>query len=107
MEDEEPSLHHLLKRHKRQESRMVNSVYDNDGNIQTTPMNILRTFIMFMRKKYDTIQVDCDSVNRMLQRSKQHIPQEANDALDAAITMDELLIAVKQGKNKKHPATIG
>ena len=26
MEDEEPSLHHLLKRHKRQESRMVNSV---------------------------------------------------------------------------------
>jgi hypothetical protein len=26
MEDEELSLHHLLKRHKRQESRMVNSV---------------------------------------------------------------------------------
>ena len=62
MEDEEPSLHNLLKRHKRQESRMVNSVYDNDGNIQTTPMNILRTFTMFMKKKYDTIQVDSDSV---------------------------------------------
>jgi hypothetical protein len=59
-----------------------------------------------MRKKYDTIQVDLDSVNRMLQRSKHHIPQEANDVLDAAITMDELHIAVKQGKNTKYPAVM-
>jgi len=106
MEDEEPSLHHLLKRHKRQESRMVNSVYDKDGNTQTTPMNVLRTFTMFMKKKYDTIQVDSDSVNRMLRRSKKHIPQEANDALDAPITIDELHIAVKQGKNTKYPAVM-
>jgi len=106
MEDE-PSLHHLQKRHKRQESRMDNRVYVNDGNIQTTPMNLLRTFIMFMKKKYDTIQVDSDSVNRMLQRSKKHIPQEVNDALDAAITMDELHIALKQGKNTKHPGCDG
>ena len=96
MGDEEPSLRHLMKRHKRQESRMFNSVYD-DGNIQTTPMNILHTFTMFMKKKYNTIQVDSDSVYRMLQGSNKHIPQEANDALDAPITMDELHI-VKQGK---------
>jgi len=107
MEDEELSLHHLLKRHKRQESRMVNSVYGNDGNIQTTPMNILRTFTNFMKKKYDTLHVDSDSAHRMLQRSKKHIPQEANDALDAPITMDELLIAVKQGKKHKAPGCDG
>jgi len=106
MEVEEASLHHVLKRHKRQECCMVNNIYD-DGNIQTTPMNILRTFTMFMKKKYDTIQVDSDRVNRMLQRTNKHIPQEANDALDAPITMDELHIAVKQGKNTKHPATMG
>ena len=85
---------------------MVNSVYDNDGNIQTTPMNILCTFTMFMKKKYDTLHVDSDSVNRMLQRSKKHTPQEANGALDAAITMDELHIAVKQEKNTKHPTVM-
>jgi len=56
MEDEEPSLHYLLKRHKRQESRMVNTVFGKDGNSQNTPMNILRTFTMFMKKKYDTIR---------------------------------------------------
>ena len=84
----------------------VNSVYDSDGNIQTTPMNILRTFTIFMKKKYDTLQVDCDSVYRMLQRSKKHVPQSANDALDAAITMDELDILVKQGKDTKHPAVM-
>jgi len=85
---------------------MVNSVYDNDGNIQTTPMNSLRTFAMFMKKKYDTMQVDYDSVYRMLQISKKHISQEANDALDAPITMDELHIAVKRGKNTKHHAVM-
>ena len=81
MEDEEPSLNNTLKRHKWQESRMVNSVYDNDGNIQTTPMNILRTFRMFMKKKYDTIQLDAGSVNRMLQRSKKHIPKNQRMSL--------------------------
>ena len=79
---------------------MINSVYDNDGNIQTTPMNILRTFTIFMRKKYETIQVVFDSVYRKLQRSKKHTPQVSNDALSAAIRMDELHIAVKQGKNQ-------
>jgi hypothetical protein len=107
MEDEEPSLHHLLKGHKRQESRMFNNVYGKDGNIQNTPMNILRTFTMSMKKKYDTIQVDSDSVNRMLQRQKKHIPQETNEALDAAITMDELHIVVKQGKKHKAPGSDG
>jgi sRNA-binding carbon storage regulator CsrA len=60
-----------------------------------------------MKKKYDTIQVDSDIVYRMLQIKNKHIPQEANDALDVPITRDELHIAVKQGINTKHPATIG
>jgi len=37
---------------------VVKSVYDNDANIQITPMNILRTFTMFMKKKHDTIQIE-------------------------------------------------
>ena len=85
---------------------MVNSVYDKDGNIQTAPMNILRTFIIFMKKKYDTIQVDSDSRNIMLQRSEKHIRQEVNDALDATITMDELRITGKQEKNTKPPGVM-
>ena len=36
----------------------------------------------------------------MLQRTNKHIPQEANDGLDDPITMYELHIAMKQGKNK-------
>ena len=39
----------------------------------------------------------------MLQRSKKHIPQDANDALDAPITTDQLHIAGKQGKKHKAP----
>jgi hypothetical protein len=36
----------------------------------------------------------------MLQRAKKHIPQEANDALDDPITMNELHIAVKKEKTQ-------
>jgi len=63
-------------------------------------MNILRTFTILMKEKYDTIQVDSDSVYRMLQRSKKHIPQEENNDLDAPITMDEVHTALKEGKHK-------
>ena len=70
----EPSLHHVLKRHKRQESRMVNSIYD--GNIQTTPMKILRAFTMFIRKKYDAIHIDSDSVYTDVAENEQaHTPR--------------------------------
>jgi len=51
-------------------------MYDNEGNIQTTPMNILRTFKMFMKKKYDTVQVDSDSVHRICRERTSTYPKK-------------------------------
>jgi len=67
---------------------MVNSIYDSEGSLQTTPLNILPTLTMFTKNKYDTIQVNLDSVYRRLWRTNKQVPQEANFAFDAPTTRD-------------------
>jgi len=53
---EEPSLHHLLKTRKRQVQRTVHQMYDTDGSLKTSPVDILRLYTAHMRRKYDRIQ---------------------------------------------------
>ena len=106
-EDEMPSLYHVLRLRKRQESRTIDRVYNSEGNLQTSPPTILRTFTEFMKKKYSIITVDDDSLNRILQHTRKTVPPLATEALDMPITMEELRIAVKQGKKLKAPGYDG
>jgi hypothetical protein len=52
-----------------------------------------------MKNKYDMITVDVDSIHRILRHSSSKMPHIANEALDNPITMEELHLAVNQGKN--------
>jgi len=72
--DETPSLYHILWQRKRQESRMVDRNYDSEENLQTSPFNILRAFTNFMKKKYDTIPVEKNSIYCMLRRTNKTFP---------------------------------
>lgn len=98
--DEEPSLYRILKQWKRQDSRTVDGIYDSEGNFQTSPSNILRTFTEFMKKKYDAIQVPTTVTCKT-------VPQVANYTFDEPIIMDEPHLAVKQGKKLKAPDYVG
>jgi hypothetical protein len=60
-----------------------------------------------MKKKYSIITVDDDSLNRILQHTRKTVPPLATEALDMPITMEELRIAVKQGKKLKAPGYDG
>ena len=60
-----------------------------------------------MKNKCDTINVDADSIRRILRHSYSKMPHIANEALDTPITMKELHIAVKQGKKLKAPGYDG
>jgi len=53
-----------------------------------------------MRRKYDYIQVDKESVRRMANNLNKTLPQAAN-VLEAPTTMDELHLAVKKGNRSK------
>ena len=101
--EEGPSLYHILKVRKRQEARMIQSIHGSYGNPQTNTADLLRTFTEFLRRKYDYIQVDEFCVKRMANTLNKTLPQGANNALDAPVTMEELPLSVRSGKPLKAP----
>ena len=90
IDDGEPSYYFILKIRKRQEARMVYRVYDNHGNPQMASGAILRTFIEFMRRKYN-IQEDEENIERKANNLHKALPHAANNVLDPIITMVELI----------------
>jgi hypothetical protein len=105
--EERPSLYHILKSRKRQEARIMHSIHDSDGNLQSNTFDLLRTFTEFMRWKYDHIQVDEDCIQRMENTLNKTLPNVANTALDAPVTMEEPHLAVRIGKPHKAPGGDG
>jgi hypothetical protein len=105
--DEEPSLYHVLRRWKHQESRMVMGITDDNGNRHTMPHDILRTLTTYAKTKYDTIPIDEGKMRQLLGHLTSKIPTQANDILCAPFTMDELKNAVRQGKQNKAPGHYG
>jgi hypothetical protein len=69
-------------------------------------MNILRTFTESLRTKYN-IPVDDESIRVILTNINKTLPREADLALDAPITINELQHAAKKGKPNKAPGSHG
>jgi hypothetical protein len=60
---ETPTLYHLIRRHKRRTTRVVRSIRDTDGAIQTSPAGIASAFVTFFQVKYNTVNVDPECAN--------------------------------------------
>jgi hypothetical protein len=69
--------------------------------------NILRTFTASLRKKYDNMPVDEKNTRILMTNITRTLPCDANLALDAPVTKEELLHAVKRGKPNKAPGSDG
>jgi hypothetical protein len=70
-------------------------------------MGILKTFKNYMYEKFGNIATDNDSLRQLLSDTHNILPQEAAEAMDAPITMDELRRAVQKGKPNKAPGLDG
>jgi len=105
--EEEPTIYRLIKRWKRQTSRMIDWTYDTDEVIQTSATGIMRTFVKYISNKFETLPVNENQIRGLLHRMKARIKQEANTDLEAPITMEEIEEAVLQGKNAKAPGNDG
>ena len=57
--------------------------------------------------KCDTITVDEDQTRDLLAHMKTRLPPEANVEIQATISMEELEMSVRQGKNAKAPGHVG
>jgi hypothetical protein len=107
LEGENPSLYHLLKTRKRQESKTVQKLHDEKGVPQTTRAGILKTFKNYMYEKFGNISTDNESLRGLLGYRHNTLPQDAAEAIDAPITMDELKRAMQKGKPNKAPGWDG
>jgi hypothetical protein len=90
-----------------QEKINITNITDEHRNKYDTNATIIRTFTNHLRKKYEKIDVDICEVAKMRQNIPTQIPKEVNTALEERITMEELEMAIRSGKNKKTPGIDG
>ena len=107
LEGENPSLYHLLKASKRQESTTIQTLHDENSVPQTTITNILKTFKNYMYEKFGNIPTENNILRRLLSNGHTTLPPDAAEAIDAPITIDEMKHAVQKGKPNKAPGGDG
>jgi hypothetical protein len=107
MDDEEPSLHHLLKERKRQQQRTINTLYDAEGVLQDTSINILRDFAGYFKDKYATKPIQPDKIRALLDCNLPKIPDEEHEHLEKLISTEEIYQAIQKGKPHKSPGQDG
>lgn len=73
----------------------------------TTMLNILRTLTTYLREEYTHIPVDSESISELTRHIMNKLRDEANKALGAPISTEELKLAVKTGKPHKAPGRDG
>jgi hypothetical protein len=73
---ERSSIFHLINMRKRRVSRLITSVIDMDGVKETSTTGILRTFVAFLQRKYNKMQVDDRSVTQMEQAVQRTLAAE-------------------------------
>jgi hypothetical protein len=100
-EREEPSLFPIIKERGRKVLRTVHMIHDETGTPQTASRDILRVFSDHLKGKYDTIEVDGDSMERIIECNMPMIPDAANLAQEKPITLEELHHAIKQGNHTR------
>jgi len=67
----------------------------------------MHTFKEYMQTKFVTIPMDGDSLRGLMGSVIKKLPQDAANALDTPITLDELRCAVRKGKFNKVPSADG
>jgi hypothetical protein len=85
----------------------MHAIQDSTGVTQTTTCNINRSFTAFTLTKYDNIPTDVENISRLIGNTHHTLPTEANNAIDAPITMNELRSAVTKGNPNKAPGSDG
>jgi len=101
--EEDPSLHHLIKKRKWQVQRTVHMILDKNGSPQTSSLDILRVFAEHFKSKYDTIAVSGECMKRQMNCNLSTIPDAANLALEEPVALEEIYQAIKTGKPHKAP----
>jgi len=106
MEDEEPSLLHLIKTLRRRNTRTILKIQDPQGCVLTRQSEITNIFLNHLRKKYGHMNIDRDQFNTLHVQIRPIDPETAQ-SLELPIRLDEVLTAIRAGAKHKSPGIDG
>jgi exonuclease III len=106
MDDEEPSLFHLLKTLRRRSTRTILKIQDPQGRVFTRQSEITNIFLNHLRHKYGHMNIDRDLFNT-LHAQIRPIDTETAQSLEIPILPDEVLTAIRAGAKHKSPGIDG
>jgi hypothetical protein len=86
---EHPSLHHLLRSRKRQETRLIRQIVDDNDETQTTSTTILRAFATHFQPAFQPIKSKDQSVKQLIECGLRTITTEMRATLTQPISMEE------------------
>jgi hypothetical protein len=101
--DEDSSLYHAFKLHKRRDTREIQQIQETDGTTHTTFRNIAATFVKYLAKKFGPLEVDPQASTTILQHIRPTDPQKFAAHLEKPITTEEVITASRAGARRKTP----
>jgi hypothetical protein len=89
-----------------EDTRTIRHVRDSDGNVIERPQDIPNIYLLNMREKFRTIEIDNESVHRLQSFIQQQDPMEG-ECLNVPITLDEVSEEIRAGARNKAPGIDG
>jgi hypothetical protein len=103
----DPTIHHIIKSRKRQETRTIGKIRDDNHELQETSMTIMKAFTNHFQIAFQPLALQTESMKESLHRKTRRVNPELNDVLLAPTSLEELKTAVSQGKPIKAPGVDG
>jgi hypothetical protein len=103
MEDEDPSLYHVLQQRRLREIREIKEIQDAEGTTHTRMQDIRNSFVQHMASKFSPIAVDEKEIKVLLTYIPPVNPTTYAAQLERPITADEVHWAMRAGVRHKAP----
>jgi exonuclease III len=100
IDDETPSLYHIVQARKRRTQRTIQCIEDGQGIVHHTPREILNVFAKHYTHKYGTIDINEGSMQCMLNAIHPITLDLQTPLDDQPISMDEIQRALRRGIQK-------
>ena len=107
MDGKDTSLYHVLKLHKRRDTREIQQIQDIDGTTHTTFRDIAGNFLKHSAQNFGPLEVDPQALTTILQHIRPIDPQKYAAHLVRPITTEEVIRALRAGARRKTPGIDG
>jgi hypothetical protein len=107
MEDEEPSLYHVIQQRRSREMREIKEIKDAEVMTYTRMQDIRNTFVQHMAHKFSPIAVDKKDIKDLLSYIPPVSPTTCATQLEAPINTDEVQSALRAGARHGAPGIDG